>query len=104
MSLKKKLAAAAIITVPVLLGGCDLKTPAEVRAEAQDRREQAMKRLQQEWNLKQIDLPPALYDSSQVKKGSYEITVEIDGKDRACLANVITTTHGLQNVILTNCR
>ncbi|MBU0801053.1 MAG: hypothetical protein KKA05_08615 [Alphaproteobacteria bacterium] len=50
------------------------------------------------FNLKRIELPDNL---RQLERGAYEITVQGENGPRDCIANVILTTHGARNVVLT---
>jgi hypothetical protein len=92
MSLRK-LMATAVLASPFLLLGC---------ADAEDSADQQEKELSvlKEWNIKAIELPSELYD---LPKGSYEITVNVGGEEKDCIANLLKTTHGRSNVVLTNC-
>ncbi|MCB9996608.1 MAG: hypothetical protein H6869_09250 [Rhodospirillales bacterium] len=101
--LQKIFGVSALLASAVAIVGCEGRVSESWLEQLERETAEATDHLQQQGiSVKAIDLPDAVYG---LRKGWYDIVIpQADGSARECVANVVTTTHNIKNVILTNCK
>lgn len=98
--MKKAFLATVALPLVMLTAGCaDMMKPPQT---PEQKKAEAIEAINREFGLqvRDVTLPKAFYD---LPAGQYEVTIkDKDGNEKDCIANVVKTTHGHNNVVL-NC-